>query len=124
MTTQSAPRTIASGSWPMVIWPFDFSAHASTSAGGLSSGGQATRSSKSNCTAAWIQLVAMLLPSPDQAIALPWMAPRCSSKVITSAISWQGCVLSVRPLITGTVAYLAISRSFSSTVVRIMMMST
>ena len=43
---------------------------------------------------------------------------------MTSAISWQGWVLSVSPLITGTVAYFAISRSLSSTVVRIMMMST
>ena len=108
----------------MVMRPFDFSAHCTTSPGGVSSGGQAMRSSKSNCTAAWIHEVAMLFPSPDHATALPWIGPRCSSKVITSAISWQGWVLSVRPLITGTVAYLAISSSFSSTVVRIMMMST
>ena len=40
---------------------------------------KAMRSSKSNCTAAWIHDVAMLLPSPDQATALPWMLPRCSS---------------------------------------------
>ena len=63
----------------MVMRPFDFSAHCTTSAGGLSSGGQATRSSKSNCTAAWIHDVAMLLPSPDQATDLPWIGPRCSS---------------------------------------------
>ena len=66
----------------------------------------------------------MLLPSPTQATVLPAIGPRCSSKVITSAISWQGCVRSVRPLITGTVAYSASSSSFSSRVVRIMIAST
>ena len=63
----------------------------------------------------------MLLPSPDQAMRVPAIGPRCSSKVITSAISWQGWVRSVRPLMTGTVACSASSSSFSSLVVRIMM---
>ena len=36
---------------------------------------------------------------------LPATGPRCSSKVMTSAMIWQGCVSSVRPLITGTVAF-------------------
>ncbi len=81
-------------------------------------------SSKSKRTAAWIQLVAMLLPSPDQVTRFPLIGPRCSSKVITSAISWQGWVRSVRPLMTGTVAYSASSISFCSLVVRTMMQST
>ena len=41
----------------------------------------------------------------------PATGPRCSSKVITSAMSWQGCVSSVSPLITGTVAFSASSSS-------------
>ena len=71
---------------------------------GISSRGQARRSSKPKRTAAWIQEAAMLLPSPTQATDRPAIGPRCYSKVITSAISWQGWVRSVRPLITGTVA--------------------
>ena len=47
---------------------------------------------------------ATLLPSPLQAIVRPSIGPFCSSKVITSAMIWQGWDASVRPLITGTVA--------------------
>ena len=66
----------------------------------------------------------MLLPSPHQATRLPAVGPQRSSNVITSAISWQGWVRLVRPLMTGTVAAAAISCSFSSLVVRSMMAST
>ena len=59
--------------------------------------------------AASIQVRATLLPSPHQATVWPAIGPRCSSKVITSAISWQGWLAAVRPLITGTVACAAIS---------------
>ena len=58
----------------------------------------------------------MLLPSPDQVITLPSIGPRCSSKVMTSAISWHGWVRSVRPLITGTEAASTISSKCASLV--------
>ena len=51
-----------------------------------------------------------MLASPVQATVRPRIGPRCSSKVITSAITWQGCERLVRPLITGTVACAASSR--------------
>ena len=54
-----------------------------------------------------------MLPSPLQATVVPAIGPRCSSKVITSAMIWQGCESSVRPLITGTVACSASSSSVS-----------
>jgi len=48
---------------------------------------------------AWIQLVAMLLPSPTRRWRRPGLGPtdalRRSSR---PAISWQGCVLSVEPV--------------------------
>ena len=66
----------------------------------------------------------MLLPSPHQAMVRPAMAPRCSSKVMTSPISWQGWVRSVRPLMTGTVACSASSSRCASLTVRITMAST
>ena len=47
-----------------------------------------------------------MLASPVQATVWPLIGPLCSSKVITSAITWQGCESRVRPLITGTVAWL------------------
>ncbi len=53
---------------------------------------------------AWIRLAHTLLPSPTQAKVRPATGPRCSSKVIRSARIWQGWLLSVRPLITGTAA--------------------
>ena len=37
---------------------------------------------------------------------------------------WQGCEVSVSPLITGTVAYRASSSSFLGSLVRIMIAST
>ena len=52
------------------------------------------------------------------------MGPRCSSKVMTSAMVWQGWESSVRPLITGTLAKDARSCSLEATPVRIMMTST
>ncbi len=43
----------------------------------------------------------------DHATFLPLIGPLCSSNVITSAMIWQGWVLSVRPLTTGIDAYFA-----------------
>ncbi len=54
----------------------------------------------------------------------PRIGPFFSSKVITSAMTWHGCESRVSPLITGTVAYLASSKSVSCSSVRIMMAST
>jgi len=65
-----------------------------------------------------------LLPSPVQATTCPAIGPRCSSKVITSAMIWQGCEMSVSPLITGTVACSASSRIFLTSSVRSMIAST
>ena len=45
-------------------------------------------------------IVAVAAPGDD----LAGGGPLCSSSVITSAMSWQGWLASVRPLITGTVA--------------------
>ena len=56
---------------------------------------------KSRRAAAWTQEASTLLESPVQAIVRPSMEPRCSSKVMTSAMIWHGCVILVRPLITG-----------------------
>ena len=44
-----------------------------------------------SAAAAWIHEVATLLPSPTQRGCGPRIGPRCSSKVITSAMIWQGC---------------------------------
>ena len=71
----------------------------------LSSGGVATLRRKSKLLAACIQDESTLLASPVQATVLPRIGPLCSSKVITSAITWHGCESRVRPLITGTVAW-------------------
>jgi hypothetical protein len=71
---------------------------------GASSGGVATRRRNSNRSAACIHEVSTLLASPVQATVRPRIGPRCSSNVMTSAITWQGCERRVRPLITGTVA--------------------
>ncbi len=48
-----------------------------------------------------IQLLAMLFPSPTQAMTLPSQPPSVSRTVSRSASTWQGCSRSVRPLITG-----------------------
>ena len=62
------------------------------------------RNSKPKRTAACIHDTATLLPSPTQATVWPLIGPFCSSNVMMSAITWHGWLLSVRPLITGTVA--------------------
>ena len=80
---------------------------------GASSGGVATRRRKSNRSAACIQDASTLLASPLHATVRPGIGPRCSSKVITSAITWQGCERRVSPLITGTVACCASSSSIA-----------
>ena len=56
---------------------------------------------KSSRAAAWTQEASTLLASPVQATVRPLIGPRCSSKVMTSAMIWQGWVVLVRPLITG-----------------------
>ena len=64
---------------------------------------------KPNMSAACNQVLAMLLPSPTQAMTLPCrhckgccVSPRCSMKVNKSAKIWQGWNSLVKPLITGT----------------------
>ena len=68
---------------------------------------------KPSRVAAWMKLAQTLWPSPTQAMVRPATGPRCSSKVCRSAMIWQGWLLSVRPLITGTLEYCA-KRSTSS----------
>ncbi len=116
VTTQRAPATAFSGSSVSSIRPPWARAQSSRSFGGRSASGVARRRVKPNRTAASIQLRATLLPSPHQATTWPAIGPRCSSNVSTSAISWQGCEVSVSPLITGTVAYSASSCSFDDLV--------
>ena len=53
---------------------------------------------------AWTQLARTLLASPLQATARPAIGPRCSSKVMTSAMTWHGWEDFVSPLMTGTEA--------------------
>ncbi len=79
---------------------------------------------KSNRAAAWMKLAHMLLPSPIQATVRPRIGPRCSSKVCRSAITWHGWLLSVRPLITGTVAAWAKRSTSSWRLARIITAST
>jgi hypothetical protein len=104
VTTQRAPATAAAGSSPQLTAALRACAQSSTSARGRSCAGVARRRVKPNCAAASIQLHATLLPSPHQATVWPAIGPRRSSKVITSAMIWQGWECWVSPLITGTVA--------------------
>ena len=112
VTTQRAPATAAPGSSVSSTAAPSARAQSSSSAGGRKTSGVANRNVNPNRAAAWIQLRATLLPSPHQATTWPAIGPRCSSNVITSAISWHGCESAVSPLITGTVAYVVISCSF------------
>ena len=66
----------------------------------------------------------MLLPSPTQATTLPWMLPRCSMNVNTSARIWHGWYSLVRPLITGTRECAANASILACSWVRIITMST
>src|SRR5881398_1233086 len=86
--------------------------------------GHASRSSNPSTWAASIQLFAMLLPSPIHAIRLPSHPPTASRTVKRSASTWHGCDRSVRPLITGMVAWLASCSTSPWSNVRIMMPST
>ena len=61
---------------------------------------------------------------PTQAMTRPAMGPRCSSKVMISAISWHGWVAPVRPLITGTSENRANSSNVACSCVRSRMAST
>jgi hypothetical protein len=101
---QSQPATAASGSVPMWIGAPERLIQSVSHFFGASSGGVATLSRNSNRSAACIQEASTLLASPVQATVLPRIGPRCSSKVSTSASTWQGCERRVSPLITGTVA--------------------
>ena len=65
-----------------------------------------------------------LLLSPTYASFRPSSRPLCSRIVRKSAIAWQGWLKSVRPLITGTLAYSAIRSTMSWAKVRIMMPCT
>ena len=100
------------------------SAQSSSAADGPNAFGAAILSLKPKRAAACTQEVATLLASPIQAIVRPLIGPFSSSKVITSAITWQGCDRQVSPLITGTVACAASSVSVSCGPVRSMIAST
>src|ERR1700683_4732085 len=104
VTTQSAPFTAYSGSVQTAMAAPEDLIQSMSGFFGASSGGVATRKRKENRSAACIHEVSTLLASPDQATVRPRIGPRCSSNVITSAITWHGCERRVRPLITGTVA--------------------
>ena len=78
-----------------------------------SSGGEATRSVKPMRTAACTQEAHVLLESPLQATSRPLIGPLCSSNVIRSASTWQGCDSLVSPLMTGTDAFAARSMTIS-----------
>src|SRR3954452_7029730 len=104
VTTQSAPFTASSGSEPTRISTDDALIQSISHFFGLRSGGEATRRRNSKRSATGTHDTNTLLASPDQATVLPRIEPRCSSNVITSASTWQGCERWVRPLITGTVA--------------------
>jgi hypothetical protein len=124
VTTQSASVTAATGSSVSVTSAPFSRAQATVSAGGCKGSGVAMRMRKLKRAAACRKLRATLLPSPTQATVRPAIGPLCCSKVITSAISWHGCDLSVRPLITGTVACSASSLMRRTSPVRIMIAST
>ena len=104
VTTQSAPETACSGTEVTSTRPPSARAQSMSRWGGCSDSGHAMRRSNLKRTAAWTQLATTLLPSPLQATTLPRAVPLCCSSVITSAMSWHGWLVSVRPLITGTVA--------------------
>ena len=64
----------------------------SSAGGGELGGGGRWRSVKRKRAAACTQEASTFLESPPvQATVLPAIGPRCSSKVITSAMIWQGC---------------------------------
>ncbi len=124
VTTRSAPATALAGSRSMAtVTPFARAKLTKAGSGSRVSGPVKVKS-KPNWPAACRKLAQTLLPSPAQTTFLPAMDPRCSSKVITSAMIWQGWVRLVRPLITGTVACSAISSRVASSKVRIMIRST
>ena len=124
VTTQSAPLAAASGSCRTSTEAPSALAQARSSGAGLNCFGQASFSCKPKRAAACTQEVATLLASPSQATVLPSIDPFFSSKVMTSAMTWQGWVRLVSPLITGTVACAASSSSFPCEPVLIMIAST
>src|SRR5438046_1356798 len=85
---------------------------------------ESRRNANPSTCAASIQLFAMLLPSPTQAIRFPSHVPSASRTVNRSASTWQGCDRSVRPLITGMEACRASSSTSAWSNVRIMIPST
>ena len=94
------------------------------SVSGSNTSGPAKVKLKPNLPAACKKDVQTLLPSPSHTTFFPDIEPCFSWKVIISAIIWQGCDLSVKPLITGTVEYSASSSNVASANVRIMIIST
>jgi hypothetical protein len=107
VTTQSAPSMASLGSSVRKMSAPSRLAQSRTLFSGFNCGGQASASLNLSRAAAWIQEAATLLPSPVQAIRRPSIGPFASSNVMMSATIWQGWVRSVRPLITGTVAWSA-----------------
>ncbi len=103
VTTQSAPRTAFDG---IVVQSDDGALLALDPVDdavlrGAAASGRRACSSKPKRAAACIHETATLLPSPTQATVRPLIGPFSSSNVMMSAMTWQGWLLSVRPLMTG-----------------------
>ena len=102
VTTQSAPRTASIGSVTMRTLPRAAPSPACPWAAAASPGrrraGRSRSAPRPGSTSS-----PCCCRRPTTRRACPSIGPRCSSKVITSAMSWQGWVRSVRPLMTGTV---------------------
>src|SRR2546425_1948177 len=119
--TTCAPSTASSGTSVTSTHAPDALARSKIARFGSNPSGHARRRSNPSTVAASIQLFAMLLPSPTQAIRFSSHVPRASRTVNRSASTWQGCDRSVRPLITGMVAWCASSTTSWWSNVRIMM---
>ena len=110
VVTTWAPRTATDGSFTVSKIP---------ALGGRNPSGALIRSVNPKMGAASIQESAMFeAPSPTQAMIRPRSDPNRSVTVKRSARICTGCPPSLRPLMTGTVALFASSRSRSSPCVR------
>src|SRR5690554_7131720 len=95
--TRSAPATASRGSWISFTYSPAWRISSIRSFSGLYSSGVAMVKWHWNSSAALTQECSTLLLSPTQATLAPLMLPRCSSKVIKSAMIWQGWARRVSP---------------------------
>ena len=86
--------------------------------------GAATTTSIPTCAAATTSECATLFPSPMYASFNPLKCPFTSLIVSRSASAWQGCEISVKPLITGIDACSANSFTIACEFARIIIPST